>query len=274
MSGTETFGISDEDTVRWGFQRICLHILIGLASLRLQPISACSATRLRQHFSCSITFSDTARLQRCREEMELITSVQKPSSGTAVRCIELSKLKTHCLYLLAVFQEVLRLRGSPTVRRVMRDTMVRDYALKKGATVYVPSGVFQTDPEYFGPDADAFRPERWLEGKRVDPNAMRPFGGGNTLCPGRNFATTEVLAAAAMMVMRYHLTPVAGGWKAPTTNNSNIASVIAQPDRDIEAELRERDEFSGSEWIYELQDSSNQAFSSAVEDKVVKVEKS
>ena len=216
-------------------------------------------------------FSNAQTLRRCREEIEAVmTATRQPSSRT-LRRLDVSQLKAHCPYLLGVFQEVLRLRTTPpSVRRVMRDTIVGDYRLKQGATLYMPSAVFHTDPAIWGLDVAEFRPERWLKGSEryrpVNPLAMRPFGGGQTLCPGRHFATTEILAAAVMMVMRYDLQPVAGEWRMPTTDYTNIASAVAQPDWDIEVEVREREEFKGDEWDFELKD-SNQVFAIAAEDK-------
>ena len=152
----------------------------------------------------------------------------------------------------------------------MRDTTVGAYHLKEGSTLYMPSGVFHTDANFWGPDVADFRPERWLKDdpdyRPINPLAMRPFGGGQSLCPGRHFVTTEILAAAVMMVLRYDIRPVKGEWQAPATTGTNIASAVAQPDWDIEVEIEERKEFQGDEWGFELND-SNQVFAIAAEDK-------
>jgi cytochrome P450 len=38
--------------------------------------------------------------------------------------------------------------------------------IPKGTTLAIPLNVLQTDPEVWGPDADAFRPERWIERRK------------------------------------------------------------------------------------------------------------
>lgn len=42
------------------------------------------------------------------------------------------------------------------------------------------------------------------------PAAFRAFGGGKTLCPGRHFATNEVVSFAAMIVLGFDLVPLDG----------------------------------------------------------------
>lgn len=67
-----------------------------------------------------------------------------------------------------------------------------------GATLcneYFPPGVvvgcnpyvIHRDKKVFGPDADTFRPERWLDEKRAKEmdKAMITFGAGNRTCVGR-----------------------------------------------------------------------------------------
>jgi len=75
------------------------------------------------------------------------------------------------------------------------------------------------------------------------PAAFRPFGGGHTLCPGRNFATTQILVFAAVMVLRFDVVPVdrgKKGWEQPTTINSPQAEGLETPDWDIPVEIRRR----------------------------------
>ncbi|GME30574.1 hypothetical protein M434DRAFT_84921 [Neofusicoccum parvum] len=44
-------------------------------------------------------------------------------------------------------------------------------------------------PEFFGPDAEDFRPERWGD---LRPGwKFLPFNGGPRICPGQKFALTE-----------------------------------------------------------------------------------
>lgn len=54
------------------------------------------------------------------------------------------------------------------------------------------------------PEPDAFRPERFL-GKKVDPYAWFPFGGGNRRCLGMAFALYEMKIVAATVLPRLRL---------------------------------------------------------------------
>lgn len=40
--------------------------------------------------------------------------------------------------------------------------------------------------------------------------SFRAFGGGETLCPGRHFASSTILAVVAIVVLRFDITPVSG----------------------------------------------------------------
>jgi cytochrome P450 len=68
--------------------------------------------------------------------------------------------------------------------------------------------VTHRDPRYFGPDPDAFRPERWLDGlaKRIPKYAYFPFGGGPRVCIGNTFALMEAAIILATVGQRYRFT--------------------------------------------------------------------
>ena len=63
----------------------------------------------------------------------------------------------------------------------------------------------------FGEDVNEFNPHRWTERKGLERSpSWRPFGGGQTLCPGRFVAQQTVLTFVAMVVWRFEI-EVAGG---------------------------------------------------------------
>ena len=67
----------------------------------------------------------------------------------------------------------------------------------------------------FFPDATAFRPERFLENKKLDSAPYyRPFGGGITYCSGRFLARRQVLGLAAVVLLSYD-TEVMGSKRLP-----------------------------------------------------------
>ena len=47
-------------------------------------------------------------------------------------------------------------------------------------------------------------------GKPADMKLVRGFGGGNSMCSGRFFATNEVLSYIAMLVWRYDVQFIGG----------------------------------------------------------------
>ncbi|KAF2245790.1 hypothetical protein BU26DRAFT_568334 [Trematosphaeria pertusa] len=99
-------------------------------------------------------------------------------------------------------------------------------------TVITPENVLHTDKTtdktIWGPGAASFSHRRFVNSqankKTLNPAAFRAFGGGATLCPGRHFATTEILAAAAMLIARFEMEPAGGEgrWPEPDRQNSKL----------------------------------------------------
>lgn len=96
-------------------------------------------------------------------------------------------------YRTAVFKEALRVRPviHNVARRLTEPIELRGYRLPAGVAVLPSIGAVQSDPRFWGPDPQAFRPQRWLDG---DPplNAWIPFGGGVRRCIGAMFSQIEV----------------------------------------------------------------------------------
>ena len=145
----------------------------------------------------------------------------------------------------------------------MSDTVLAgQYLLKKDAIIQMPSRLLHLDPKHFGEDPASFSPRRFLkssapsEKKPFAPNeaAFRAFGGGKTLCPGRHFATNEVLAIVAMFVARFDMAPVSGEWKLPTTDGTNLANTVMAPDWDPEVQVKSRKGTEESEWTFVMRD--------------------
>ncbi|KAG7008470.1 cytochrome P450 monooxygenase [Physcia stellaris] len=186
----------------------------------------------------------------------------------------LRSLKSTCPLLTSTFQEVLRYRSMGTsVRQVTKDTLLDgQWLLKKDSMVQMPSRVLHSDSSLWGPEAHEFNPRRFMKSegqptksKRAPAAAFRAFGGGSTLCPGRHFATNEVLAVVSMFVMRYEMVPLSGKWTLPTVEKSNAASVIMEPDTDVEVLVSQREGYEGDRWSFELKD-SDEIFAVAAED--------
>jgi len=212
-----------------------------------------------------------------REEIGSILTSSTDEKGGKVNSLDIASLKSSCPFLTATFQEVLRLRSMGTsVRQVMQDTVLDgQWLLQKDSWVQMPSRVIHKDASIWGTDVDDFNPRRFMKderhrsgnGKRAPAAAFRAFGGGTTLCPGRHFASNEILALVSMMVIRYDITPVSGTWSMPETNNTNVAAVVMEPDTDIEVEISPRQGFEDGRWVFSLKE-SKEIFSIAAEDQV------
>jgi len=65
------------------------------------------------------------------------------------------------------------------------------------------------DPEVWGQDAEAFRPERFAPGRveAIPANAWKPFGNGQRACIGRPFAMQEATLVLASILQRFDILP-------------------------------------------------------------------
>ncbi|KAF2155877.1 putative cytochrome P450 [Myriangium duriaei CBS 260.36] len=194
--------------------------------------------------------------------------------GIALKIIDIVTLKEKCPLLLSTYQEVLRYRAVGTsVREVMEDTYLDGYLLKKGAMLQMPTRVIHEDAELWGDTS--FVPGRFLpqQAKSLPRGVcFRAFGGGKTLCPGRHFATNEVLGFVAAFIARLDMIPVAGEWRLPAADKTNLATVIMEPDHDIKVQIKTREGFEGVKWSIRL-DSSDKIFAIVTEDQAFNQEK-
>jgi Cytochrome P450 len=222
-------------------------------------------------------FSFPEVLQDIRREIGSILTTATDNTGTKFHSLDITSVKTSCPLLTSTFQEVLRLRSMGTsIRQVMEDTVLDDqWLLKKDCMIQMPSRVIHEDSSIWGTDVDEFYPRRFMKdashktetGRPPKPAAFRAFGGGTTLCPGRHFATNEILAVVSMFVMRYDMVPMAGEWTMPDTYNTNVAAVIMEPDTDIDVEISLRQGFEDGKWAFSVKD-SEKIFSMVAEDQL------
>ncbi|KAI9258128.1 cytochrome P450, partial [Phascolomyces articulosus] len=78
------------------------------------------------------------------------------------------------------------------------------YFVPKGTRIFISPMVTHTNPEYWGDDADKFRPSRWNESpaNQVNPYVYMPFLEGGRKCIGYRFALIEFKIIMALLVMR------------------------------------------------------------------------
>ena len=169
--------------------------------------------------------------------------------------INIASLKRDCPLLLAIFHEILRAYSvRPNIRQVVEDTVLdNQYFLEKGAIVQMSTKSVHTDPANWGADAKQIDLRRFLRSeqqRKPHAAAFGSFGVAPNVCPGRHFATTEILAMTAWMVMQWDIEPVGKVWKIPDQNTKGFSGVTG-PVRDIEVVMKERTEWQG-DWEFVL----------------------
>ncbi|KAL7621627.1 hypothetical protein AAE478_008953 [Parahypoxylon ruwenzoriense] len=193
-------------------------------------------------------FSNPAVLDDCRREVSNAVHLED-----GVHTIRLSHIKDSCPILLSTYQEVFRFHGMGTSARVALEDHLLDnkYLIKKGNTILIPARLQHTSKDVWGGDVDGFEYKRFVKhpnSKRYNPVAFRGFGGGTTLCPGRHFATTEILLFTAMTILRFDISPVEGSWPFPPAEKSSQAAAMDQPDYDIEIKVQPYGEQAKQRW--------------------------
>ncbi|KAK5198854.1 hypothetical protein LTR99_007794 [Exophiala xenobiotica] len=117
-----------------------------------------------------------------------------------------------CSYLQWCLSETLRLYPSVPLngRRCTRDTSLPFGGGEDGLSpVFLPAGteiaylvyVMQRQPDFWGPDADLFRPERWQNHKYGFE--YLPFNGGPRICLGQQFALTKAAYVTVRLLQRF-----------------------------------------------------------------------
>jgi len=107
-------------------------------------------------------------------------------------------------YLDAVVNETLRVR--PVIdgvwRKLTAPAAVGGYHLPAGTLVFPAITLVQTSEAF--PDADEFRPDRFLDGS-PPPYTFIPFGGGPRRCIGASFAIMEMKTVLSTVVKQIEL---------------------------------------------------------------------
>jgi cytochrome P450 len=117
----------------------------------------------------------------------------------------LSELKA-LPYLNAVINETLRMRpvigASFMPRDVTEDVVIGKNVVPAGTTVWVSLWALHYDKRYWGDDADAFKPERFLTNDWPH-DAFYPFSQASRICLGKNFAIMEMRLVLSTLLRRY-----------------------------------------------------------------------
>lgn len=141
--------------------------------------------------------------------------------------------KTKLPYTRAVLNEALRVHAVAPL--AVPHTALEDFSLDlpTGESVAIPKGTWlmyniwaiHRDKAVFGPDADEFRPERFLDnpGLLEHPSYM-PFGVGSHVCVGRNLAAQSTIVVLALLLREFAVHPVEPG--KPTITGDHISTSL------------------------------------------------
>jgi cytochrome P450 family 110 len=172
--------------------------VLGIESLRHQVFTLLSAghasTAQALAWAVHHGWSDGTILARLRAELDPMTPNLDP--GQVIRLP----------YLDAFCREVLRLRpiGPMIGRKLNQPIEIGGWSLPAGTVIGLSVSLAHRAPTGFA-EPDAFRPERFLEGREAQAHAI-PFGGGVRHCLGANLALTEMKLALAELIAGYDVT--------------------------------------------------------------------
>ncbi|KAF7511587.1 hypothetical protein GJ744_004175 [Endocarpon pusillum] len=95
------------------------------------------------------------------------------------------------------------------MREVIAPTVIGGKVLRKGRKLMVPYRQLHLNGDAWGPTTYDFVPERFINDKGLYCSpSYRPFGGGNTLCPGRFLARKMVFTTVALLLSIYDVSLV------------------------------------------------------------------
>jgi len=98
-----------------------------------------------------------------------------------------------------------------TVREALHDTTVAGCPIPKGTIFTLAPAATNHDTELWGPDADIFKPERWMREDCVNSGGVKSNYGfltfihGPRSCPGDRFAKAELACMVATLVGRFRV---------------------------------------------------------------------
>ncbi len=129
-------------------------------------------------------------------------------------------------YTMKVFYEAIRLY--PPIWAIERNAREADeiggYEIAKGSTLFISIYTLHRHPEFWQ-DANEFRPERF-DNMRNAGMAYMPFGLGQRMCMGKNFAIQEAMIVLVYLVQRCRI--------------RLVSNTPAQPDPGITLRVRDK----------------------------------
>lgn len=150
-------------------------------------------------------------------ELEAVVNKSIPGEDSDLQ-LDVDQVRSSCPLLVATWYELLRHYGdSPVARYVHQDSVFdTDYRVKRHSMIMTPIHLRNFDQDFWGPDADTFRPSRFLgkESGHIDTGMVKHlevFGlPGMHQCPGRYLAKNMFLAFIAKVLLTLEIRPAYG----------------------------------------------------------------
>lgn len=137
-------------------------------------------------------------MDRLRDEVDGVLGQRTPTFADLPRLT----------FTRAVVQEAMRLRPPAwqLTRTLTEDDCIDGYHIPAGTQVMILIAGIHQHPDFW-PDPERFDPDRFApeQVEQRHRHAWIPFGSGQRMCIGRDFALMEAQLVLAMMVQRYKL---------------------------------------------------------------------
>lgn len=139
--------------------------------------------------------------------------------------------------LTMIIQETLRLYP-PAVfvtRAALEDARLKDIQVPKGLDIQIPVPLLHQNPDFWGPDAHRFNPERFANGTGAAckaQHAYMPFGFGARVCLGQYFAMVELKVILSLILYKFSFS------LSPAYRHSPAFSLVIQPEHGVKLLLR------------------------------------
>ncbi|KAL4911188.1 hypothetical protein BDW74DRAFT_6045 [Aspergillus multicolor] len=176
--------------------------------------------------------------------------------------INIPSIRDSCPLLVSTYQEILRVRSASSPTRIATDDVLLSdkYLIRKGSVISIPGQAIARRDDVWGSNALEFNPRRFIRTAEHNPRrtgGFMTFGVSPVICPGRHFASTEILGVVAMMVLRVDVCPIAQeGWVEPRINSLAIASGMRPVLGGFEVEIKASEGEKNVKWDVEAREGS------------------